>query len=210
MNLNPDLSCLEVNVCTEGSETDSWFSFLSFFKGLGEAVHNISQFISFFSPHFKGILQAKQKPEWAKVCSSSNDLLSTLKTFCLKAGDRCVHIWTYTRFFFFLTFSKRVVCCFTLHLLFFLCSYKEVCKFLMICIHFNLDNILHLNLKVHGYMNKYNYCYLKMSAWYIGIKIIICSYTRKNLYLKSIKKKNVISFNSNIYRGKLFLILFVI
>lgn len=88
----------------------------------------------------------------------------------------------------FLTFSKRVVCCFTLHLLFFLCSYWEVCKFLMICIHFNLDNTLRLNLKVHGYMNKYNYCYLKMSAWYIGIKIIICSYTRDNLYLKSIKK----------------------
>lgn len=81
------------------------------------------------------------------------------------------------------------MCCFTLHLLFFLCSYREVCKFLMICIHFNLDNTLHSNLKVHGYMNKYNYCYLKMSAWYIGIKIIICSYTRENLYLKSIKKK---------------------
>lgn len=60
----------------------------------------------------------------------------------------------------------------------------------MICIHFNLDNTLRLNLKVHGYMNKYNYCYLKMSAWYIGIKIIICSYTRENLYLKSIKKKS--------------------
>lgn len=80
----------------------------------------------------------------------------------------------------------------------------------MICIHFNLDNTLRLNLKVHGYMNKYNYCYLKMSAWYIGIKIIICSYTRENLYLKSIKKKSFFSFNSNIYRGKLFLILFVI
>lgn len=131
--------------------------FLSFFKGLGEAVHNISQFISFFNPHFKGILQAKQKPEWAKVCSSSNDLLSTLKTFCLKAGDRCVHIWTYTRFLGgFFTFSKRVVCCFTLHLLFFVCSYREVCKFLMSCIHFNLDSTLCLNLKIHGYINKYN------------------------------------------------------
>lgn len=82
------------------------FLFFLFFKGLGEAVHNISQFISFFSPHFKGILQAKQKPEWAKVCSSSNDLLSTLKTFCLKAGDRCVHIWTYTRFIYFLPFQR--------------------------------------------------------------------------------------------------------
>lgn len=166
------------------------FLFFLFFKGLGEAVHNISQFISFFSPHFKGILQAKQKPEWAKVCSSSNDLLSTLKTFCRKAGDRCVHIWTYTRFFFFFFLPFQRGLCAASHYTF--CSFcAPTEKFLMICIHFNLDNTLRLNLKVHGYMNKYNYCYLKMSAWYIGIKIIICSYTRENLYLKSIKKKKL-------------------
>lgn len=133
-----------------------FFLFSFFFKGLGEAVHNISQFISFFSPHFKGILQAKQKPEWAKVCSSSNDLLSTLKTFCLKAGDRCVHIWTYTRFFFFFYLFKEG--CVLLHT-----TPSVLCVLLQGSVQvsdelypFNLDSTLCLNLKIHGYINKYN------------------------------------------------------
>lgn len=49
-----------------------------------------------------------------------------------------------------------------------------------------------------------------MSAWYVGIKIIICSHTRENLYLKSIKKKSFFPSTQTSIREKLFLILFVI
>lgn len=41
-----------------------------------------------------------------------------------------------------------------------------------------------------------------MSAWYVGIKIIICSHTRENLYLTSIKKKSFLPSTQTSIRGK--------